>query len=88
MTTLVSGVAREVLGEENVIIAEQTMVGEDMSFYLQRVPGCFFFLGGANKAKGLDYPHHNPRFNFDEACLQAGTEIGIRALLKYLSKHW
>jgi len=87
MTRLVTGVAKEVVGEKNVIIAEQTMVGEDMSFYLQQVPGCFFFLGGANKAKGLDYPHHNPRFNFDESCLQAGTEIGINALLKYLSEH-
>ncbi len=87
MTTLVTVVAKEVVGEQNVVIAEQTMVGEDMSFYLQQVPGCFFFLGGANKAKGLDYPHHNPRFNFDESCLQAGTEIGINALLKYLSEH-
>ena len=87
MTTLVTDVAREVVGEKNVVIAEQTMVGEDMSFYLQQVPGCFFFLGGANKAKGLDYPHHNPRFNFDESCLRTGTEIGINALLKYLSEH-
>ncbi len=87
MTTLVTDVAREAVGEKNVVIAEQTMVGEDMSFYLQQVPGCFFFLGGANKAKGLDYPHHNPRFNFDESCLQTGTEIGIKALLKYLSEH-
>lgn len=85
MTTLITEIAREVVGEKNVVIAEQTMVGEDMSFYLQQVPGCFFFLGGANIAKGLDYPHHNPRFNFDESCLQTGTEIGINALLKYLS---
>jgi amidohydrolase len=85
MTALVTEVAKEVVGEKNVITAEQTMVGEDMSFYLQQVPGCFFFLGGANKAKGLDYPHHNPHFNFDESCLHTGTEIGIKSLLKYLS---
>lgn len=85
MTTLVTEAAREVVGEENVVVAEQTMVGEDMSFYLEQVPGCFFFLGGANKAKGLDYPHHNPHFNFDESCLKTGAEIGIKSLLKYLS---
>src|SRR6478672_7103385 len=38
----------------------QTMGGEDMSYFLQEVPGCYFFLGSANAEKGLDFPHHHP----------------------------
>jgi metal-dependent amidase/aminoacylase/carboxypeptidase family protein len=61
----------------------QTMGGEDMSFFLQEVPGCYFFLGSANAAKGLDYPHHHPRFDFDETALAMGVEIFVRCIEKY-----
>lgn len=56
----------------------QTMGGEDMSFFLQEVPGCYFFLGSANSQLGLDYPHHHPRFDFDETVLGMGVEIFVR----------
>ncbi|MER3476028.1 MAG: amidohydrolase, partial [Leptolyngbya sp. ERB_1_2] len=56
----------------------QTMGGEDMSFFLQAVPGCYFFLGAANSQIGLDYPHHHPRFDFDETALGMGVEIFVR----------
>ncbi|MBD2082768.1 M20 family metallopeptidase [Leptolyngbya sp. FACHB-17] len=56
----------------------QTMGGEDMSFFLQEVPGCYFFLGSANSKIGLDYPHHHPRFDFDETVLGMGVEIFVR----------
>lgn len=58
----------------------QTMGGEDMSFFLQEVPGCYFFLGSANSQIGLDYPHHHPRFDFDETALGMGVEIFVRCV--------
>jgi metal-dependent amidase/aminoacylase/carboxypeptidase family protein len=61
----------------------QTLGGEDMSFFLQEVPGCYFFLGSANPSKGLDFPHHHPRFDFDEAVLSLGVELFIRCLEQY-----
>jgi amidohydrolase len=61
----------------------QTMGGEDMSFFLQEVPGCYFFLGSANPDKGLNYPHHHPRFNFDESVLSMGVEIFARCVEKF-----
>ena len=61
----------------------QTMGGEDMSFFLQAVPGCYFFLGSANPAKNLAYPHHHPRFNFDESVLSKGVEIFVRCVEKF-----
>jgi amidohydrolase len=59
------------------------MGGEDMSFFLQEVPGCYFFLGSANLNKGLTYPHHHPRFDFDETALGMGVELFIRCVEKF-----
>lgn len=64
----------------------QTMGGEDMSFFLQEVPGCYFFLGSANTSKGLNFPHHHPRFDFDETVLALGVELFTRCVETYLSE--
>jgi amidohydrolase len=49
-----------------------TMVGEDMSAYLERVPGLFFFLG-AGKGDGNDFPHHHAKFDISEDVLWRGS---------------
>jgi amidohydrolase len=85
MAELVRSVAEEVLETPLGLVPEcQTMGGEDMSFFLQEVPGCYFFLGAANPAKGLAYPHHHPRFDFDETALGMGVEMFVRCVEKYL----
>lgn len=47
----------------------RTMGSEDMAYMMQDIPGCYFFVGSRNSAQGLDAPHHNPRFDFDEQAL-------------------
>lgn len=78
-------VAAEVVGSENVIMDARTMGGEDMSFFLNEVPGCFFFVGSRNEEKNLLFPHHSPKFDFDEAALEIGVEILCRAAERFLS---
>ena len=83
---LVRSVAVEVVETPVGVVPEcQTMGGEDMSFFLNQVPGCYFFLGAANPAKGLAYPHHHPRFDFDETALGMGVEIFVRCVEQFLS---
>jgi amidohydrolase len=67
--------AARVVGDANVVPPEPTMGGEDMAVYFERVPGCFVFVGSANPARGLDQPHHSPRFDFDEDALAVGTRF-------------
>ena len=67
--------AARVVGEENVVEPEPTMGGEDMAVYFERAAGCFVFVGSANPARGLDQPHHSPRFDFDEDALLVGTQF-------------
>ncbi|NJN86659.1 MAG: amidohydrolase [Leptolyngbyaceae cyanobacterium SL_7_1] len=86
IAALVRSVAETVIETPAGVVPEcQTMGGEDMSFFLQAVPGCYFFLGSANAEKGLAYPHHHPRFDFDETVLAIGVEMFVRCVEKYHS---
>jgi amidohydrolase len=85
MAEFIRDVAGEIVGTDNVIMDAQTMGGEDMSFFLNEVPGCFFFVGARNEERQFIYPHHSPHFDFDEAALEIGAEILIRATQKFLS---
>jgi amidohydrolase len=84
MAGLIEEVSGSVVGKGNVGSFEGTMGGEDMAFFLREVPGCYFFVGSSNKDKGLDSPHHSPKFNFDEDAMPIGVEIFTRAAMKYL----
>jgi amidohydrolase len=81
---VVCAAAKAVVGPENVTTDERTMGSEDAAFFMQEAPGCYFFLGSANPGRGLDAPHHSPRFDFDEDVLPTGVAILMRALEHYL----
>jgi amidohydrolase len=84
MAELVRSIASDVVETPIGVVPEcQTMGGEDMSFFLEAVPGCYFFLGSANPTKNLAYPHHHPRFDFDETALSMGVEIFARCVEKF-----
>ncbi len=84
MTEVVRAAAAEVVGEENVVAQEITMGAEDMSYVLERVHGCYWLLGSANAKKGLDYPHHSARFDFDEESLPIGVQVWTKIAERFL----
>lgn len=58
-----------------------TMGGEDMAFYLQKVPGTFVFLQNAKRAKdGIKYPNHSPKFDLDESQFYKGIVLFLAAV--------
>lgn len=64
--------------KEDLLLAEPVMQGEDFSFYQQKVPGLFLFLGiGGGKNT---VPLHNCKFDFDEDAMLLGIEIYRRIL--------
>ena len=65
------------MGKEQVEETEVRMGAEDFGFYSQRLPGCFYRLGTANKAKGITAGVHTPTFNIDEDAIEIG--IGMMA---------
>ena len=61
-----------------------TMGAEDMAFMLEKVPGCYFFVGSANSEKGLGYGHHHPKFDFDERALPRAAALMASAVSDFL----
>jgi amidohydrolase len=86
MTALVHKAAVESVGERAVDSGEEVMssASDDMSYFLNAVPGCYFVVGAHNTEKGRAYPHHHPRFNIDEDALPVGVEVLTRAALEFL----
>lgn len=88
VTRHVEETARELLGPEGVLtLSEPTMGGEDMAFYLERVPGSFIFLGGANPAKGIVRAHHSSTFDVDEDVFWRGSAVLAASALTWLEKN-
>lgn len=82
VTQLMEDVVVEALGEKWIERMRPTMGGEDFSAYQQKAPGCFFFVGAGNQAKGITYPHHHPRFTIDEDALEVGVKLFVHAASK------
>ncbi len=72
-------VLRRVAGEHNVVLAPASLGAEDFSFFQQRVPGFFFWLGTrpVNQSEREAASNHSPRFYVDES----GLLLGVRALV-------
>ena len=86
-TEFVIGVGQELLGNKNVtILTEPSMGGEDFSYYLEKRPGSYFWLGGRNKDLKEVYYNHNPKFDIDESSLLIGTMMHINVAIEYLKK--
>jgi amidohydrolase len=82
MADLVRRCAEEVVGSDKIFEPEPTMGGEDMSYYLQRAKGCYFFLG-VGRPGGA--PLHNASFDFNEDVLPLGVETFCRIAQELLS---
>ncbi len=85
VTDFLAQEARKVLGEAGVVeIAEPTMGAEDVSYYLNEIPGSYAILGSQKAhADGIVYPHHNARFDIDESTLWIGTAVFLQCAADY-----
>jgi len=73
--------AKMTLGRERIKPFGPMMGGEDFAYYLQKIPGAFFFFGAGD---GMKYPHHHPGFDFDEKALPEATLLMTMLALEYL----
>jgi amidohydrolase len=55
---------------------------EDFAYYLEKTPGCFFYVGAAPES-GEAYPHHHPKFNIDEKSLIISAKSMAAVVLSY-----
>jgi amidohydrolase len=82
VTGLVRDAARDLFGDEG-LEEERTMGSEDAAFFLQEVPGCYFFIGSGFKDREAA-PHHNSKFDIDERALVNGVALTVASLCRLM----
>ncbi len=85
-TEALAQLAPSVPGVELVEEMEPQMGGEDFAYYLQHVKGTFFFTGAQNPKWEFAYPHHHPKFDFDERAMLISAKTLGRLALQFTEK--
>ena len=58
-----------------------SMGGEDFSYFANKKPGCFFFIGSSPKNREpLSTPHHCSHFDIEEDALLVGSSVFIQLI--------
>lgn len=84
MADFVLEIAKKTLGEESIATIDPVMGGEDFAYFLEKVPGAFFFFGMGD---GTEFPHHHPAFDLDERALPLATLLMTSLALEYLKRN-
>lgn len=82
LTKFVEQNARELLGEENVIIMNHLTLGEDFAIYLEKIPGAFWVLGVRPPEQENLPPLHNPKMSPDENAIKTGIALMVENCLR------
>ena len=77
---------KRVAGEKNVILSKAQTGAEDFSYFQEKVPGLYFFLGGTpTSVLEKDAPsHHTPDFYVDDSALILGVRAMTNLALDFL----
>jgi len=84
-TTQMIDAATVLLGSDNVVLQDKaTMIGEDFSFYGQKVPAVFYWLGCRQTGASF-YPLHSSHFCPDETAMRTGIYVMLGAVITMLA---
>jgi amidohydrolase len=86
ISSLMADVAATIVGAEQVRSDHRTMAGEDMAFFLERIPGCYAFVGCGDADKQTTHPHHSPHFDLDEDALPLAVELLSQTAVRLLER--
>ena len=77
---------QRIAGTANVNVVPAVTGAEDFSFFQEKVPGLFFFLGGMTKGKDPNTApsHHTPDFFIDESSFKLGVKTLTGLTLDYM----
>jgi amidohydrolase len=87
LTERMAPTLQRIAGKANVMVQPRVMVAEDFSYFQQRVPGLFFFVGITPKDQDMSAaaPNHSPRFYIDESGLLPGARALAALAVDFLS---
>ncbi len=77
----IARIATENVGDNNVRCDYPPSLGsEDFAFYLEHIPGAFWWLGLGN-SDGSNFPLHNPKFDFNDKAIGTGITLHCQSVL-------
>ena len=86
MTDFIINMVKESLGELNLTVDDNPSMGaEDFAYYLQKKPGCFYWIGGRPIGMEEIYYNHNPKFDVTKESLLYGTLLHINSVINYFN---
>ena len=73
-------------GKRNVHLMKAITGAEDFSYFQEKVPGTYFFIGGQKPDVDLSTvaPHHTPDFYVDDSAISTGIRSMIGLTLDYI----
>ena len=87
LTELMVPTLERVAGKEKVFVGQKITGYEDFSYYQQKIPGFFYFVGitprGVDRKESA--PNHSPRFFVDESALLLGVRSLAHLALDYMA---
>ncbi len=74
-------------GKENVMLVPAETGSEDFSFFADKAPGLYFYIGGMpkGKEKSQTAPHHTPEFYLDDSSFRTGVVALSNLVLDYIA---
>jgi metal-dependent amidase/aminoacylase/carboxypeptidase family protein len=84
MTDYAAMIARRTFGARSYVSLDRpSMGGEDFAYYLEKVPGCFFFVGVDQPGEGAGPPLHSDRYDFADDALAIGMRMFTELILDF-----
>ncbi len=88
MAELAQKAAAKVIGEDAVVkdLGHPSMGGEDISYYFEKVKGCYMLLSSLNADKKADFPQHSTHFDIDEDVMWRGSAVFAQIARDFLNE--
>jgi amidohydrolase len=86
LTTSMLPSLQKAAGAENVMLLPAKTGSEDFSFFAQKIPGLYFFIGGLPKGKDpkTSAPHHTAEFFIDDSSFKTGVKAFCNLVFDYM----
>lgn len=83
-TLVVKSIVEQSFGSDAYETAQQSLTAEDFAYYLEKKPGAYFYVGSHNDSEATKYPHHHPKFDFDERALLNIGDLFLKIVSHYV----
>lgn len=89
LTTSATEILQNLYGKNAVApdYGQVPFFNDDFSYFQQKIPGVYFFLGGSNFKKGVIAMNHSPNFQVDEESIRTGVRSFSSLLIERLNRN-